>query len=89
MEILHKQLHLRLLADRRKLFMLAYMYKMSKIPGNVKTYCPEMLLRTGPKVKMKIDFKCNNLWDKLDINIQRSENMYEFKNVKKLDMSLL
>ena len=61
-----------------------------------------MLLRMGPKVKMKIDFtdkervlrspcyKCNNVWDKLDCKIQRSEHVYEFKkNLKKLDMSIL
>ena len=57
--------------------MLSYMYKISKIVDNVNNYRPEMLLRTGPKVKMKKTFtdktrvirspyyKCVQLWDKL------------------------
>ena len=36
--------------------MLSYMYKMSKIEDNVNIYRPEVLLRTGPKVKMKSAF---------------------------------
>ena len=58
-------------------FILILMYKLSKIEENVNIYRPEMLLRTGPKVKMKLDFTdrervlrspyyvCNRLWDKL------------------------
>ena len=56
MELQHKQLHLKFLSDRRKLFMLTYMYKMSLVEENVNDYRPEMLLRTGPNVNMKIDF---------------------------------
>ena len=54
MEVLHKELKLKLLVERRKLFMLALMYKLSKIENNVNTYRPEMLLRTSSKVKMKL-----------------------------------
>ena len=53
-------------------------------------YRPERVLRTAPKVKMKVDFtdkervrrspyyKCNRLWDKLDSSIQTSCNIIEF-----------
>ena len=65
-------------------------------------YRPEMLLRTGPKVKMKIAFmektrvlrspyyKCTQLCDKLQSVPQMSRNMSEFNNnMKKVDMSVL
>ena len=32
------------------------MYKFSKDEENVNRYRPEMMLRTGPKVKMKLPF---------------------------------
>ena len=64
------------------------------------TYRPEMLLRTGPKVKMKVSFTdkervrrspfyvCNRLWDKLDSSVQLSKTMLEFKNsLKRLDLT--
>ena len=99
MENLHRQLHLKLLSERRKMFMVMLMYKLSRDKDNVDTYRPEMTLRTGPKVKMKVPFTgkervrrspyymCNRLWDKLDSNIQLSHSMLEFKNsVKKLDL---
>ena len=35
---------------------LKMMYNLSKIEDNVNRYRPEMLFRTGPKVKMKIVF---------------------------------
>ena len=47
---------LKLLQDRRKMFMLKIMYKLSRDAENVNTYRPEVTLRTGPKVKMKIAF---------------------------------
>ena len=59
-----------------------------------------MQLRTGPKVKMKIEFtdkkrvlrspfyKRNTLWDRLDSDIQLADNMYEFKRkLKRIDIS--
>ena len=65
-------------------------------------YRPDILLRTGPKVKMKLAFTdkervlrspyymCNRLWDKLDSTIQLSKDIFEFKsNLKKIDLSLL
>ena len=36
--------------------MLMLMYKLSQDLDNIDTYHPEMLLRTGPKVKMKVPF---------------------------------
>ena len=100
METIHKELNLKLLGGRRKLFMLMLMYKLSKMDENVNRYRPEMLLRTGPKVKMKVDFTdrervlrspyytCNRLWDKLDVDIQHCETIFEFKNkLKKVDLS--
>ena len=61
-----------------------------------------MLLRNGPKVKMKLAFTekervlhspyyCGNrLWDKLDYNVQNAKTMLDFKNnLYKLDMSIL
>ena len=82
--------------------MLTLLYKLSKVKENVNRDRPEMLLRTGPKVKMKIDFTdrervlrspyyaCNRLWDKLDCNIQHSKTMLEFKNnLRKVNLSTL
>ena len=64
------------------------------------TYRPEMLLHTGPKVKMKIAFTnkervrrspfylCNALWDNLDSKIQVAKNVIEFKNIlSKMDLT--
>ena len=94
MENLHRKVRLKKLCDRRKLFMLKMMYKLSLSEENVNRYRPEVVLRTAPKVKMKIDFTdkervrrspyyvCNQLWDKLDSSVQTSINMFEF--VKKL-----
>ena len=53
---LHKQLHLKVLSERRKMFMLMLMYKLSIDIENVDARRPEMVLRTGPKVKMKVPF---------------------------------
>ena len=99
MEKLHKELHLKMLAQRRKRFMLMLMYKLSLDVENIDTYRPEMLLRTSPKVKMKVPFidkervrrspyyQCNRIWEKLDSDIQLSKSMFEFKNnLKKLDL---
>ena len=86
----HKELNLKMWADRRKLFMLSMMYKMSLEENNVERCGPEMLLRTGPKVKMKIAFTnkervlrspyytCNRLWEKLDSTIQTSKTVVDF-----------
>ena len=83
----HTKLHLKMLNNRRKIFMLVLMYKLSKIKENVNTVRPERMLRTGPKVKMKIAFtdkervlhspyyKCNRLWEQLSSDIQLSENI--------------
>ena len=92
MEKLHDKLHLKMLYVRRKTFMLKMMYKLSKTEDNVDRYRPEMLLQTGPKVKMKIAFTdkervkkspyylCNQLWERLESNIQLSSTLVEFKN---------
>ena len=56
MKKLHVEHNLKMLHDRRKLSMLKIMYKLSQEAENVNTYRPEVMLRTGPKVKMKIDF---------------------------------
>ena len=100
MKNLHVKLKLKMLQDRRKMFMLKIMYKLSRDAENVNTYRPEVTLRTGPKVKMKIAFTdkervckspyylCNNLLNKLDSSIQRSKNIYEFKDqLKRVDLT--
>ena len=82
--------------------MLKMMYKLSQEDNNIEHYRPEMLLCTGPKVKMKIVFTkkervlrspyylCNILWDKLDSTAQRAKNVVEFKNIlKKMDLTEL
>ena len=82
--------------------MLKLVYKLSRDPENVNSYRPEMLLRTAPKVKMKIDFTdketvrrspfylCNRLWDKIDSSIQTSINICEFSNrLRVIDFSEL
>ena len=56
MKELHSKLNLKLLNERRKIFMLKLMYKLSQDNENVNRYRPEMILRTAPKVKMKIEF---------------------------------
>ena len=88
----HVKLNLKMLNDRRKMFMLKLMFKLSKDVENVNTYRPERILRTAPKVKMKIEFTdkervrrslyymCNQLWDKLDSEVQCSGNVFEFAN---------
>ena len=77
------------------------MYKLSRDMENMNSYRPEMLLRTAPKVKMKIDFidkervrlspyyMSNQLiWDKIDSSIQTSKPMLEFSNkLRVIDLS--
>ena len=72
MKELHSKLNLKLLNERRKIFMLKLMYKLSQDNENVNRYRPEMILRTAPKVKMKKDkervrrspyYIGNQLWD--------------------------
>ena len=102
MKSLHDKLNLKMLTDRRKMFMLKMIYKQSKDPENVNTYRPETVLRTGPKVKMKLAFidkdrvykspyyLCNQLWNKLDSKIQLSTSLIEFReSLKKIDLSEL
>ena len=102
MKEMPKDLNLKRLDDRGKLFMLKMMYKMSKDENNIEHYRPEMLLRTGPKVKMKKAFTnkervlrslfylCNNLWDKLQSNVQMAANVIDFKNIlNKMDLTEL
>ena len=63
-------------------------------------YRPEVVLRTAPKVKMKVDFTdkekvcrspyylCNQVWDKLDSSVQCSKNIFEFtKKISQLKLS--
>ena len=90
MEKLHTELHLQLLSDRRKRFMLMLMYKLSRDDMNVNTHRPDRILRTGPKVKLKVPFTDkervlrspyyvgSRLWDRLDVDFQRSNNIWEF-----------
>ena len=102
MEDLHRQLNLKPLAERRKLFMLKLVYKLSREEENINNYRPQILSRTGPKVQMKIAFTdkervlrspyylCNRLWDKLNREIQLSKSIWEFKsNSKRIDLSSL
>ena len=56
MNELHKKHKLKLLCERRKVFMLKLMYKLSQDAENVNDYRPHMVLRTAPKVKMKLDY---------------------------------
>ena len=99
---LHTKFNLKMLNDRRKIFMLKMMYKLSREKENVNTYRPEMLLRTAPKVKMKIEFTdkekvrrspyymCNQLWDKIDSGVQTANSMLEFtKGLRSIDLSVL
>ena len=100
MKKLHVKHNLKMLHDRRKLFMLKIMYKLSREAENVNTYRPEVMLRTGPKVKMKIDFTdkdrvcrspyylCNKMWNKLNSSVQRADTLYAFKkHLKKMDLT--
>ena len=76
------------------------MYKLSQDIKNVNSYRPEMILRTAPKVKMKIEFTdkervrrspyyiCNSLWDKLDSQTQALNSILEFSNrLRSIDIS--
>ena len=82
--------------------MLKIMFKLSLIDENVDMNRPEMQLRTGPKVKMKVAFKdkervkrspcyvCNKLWDKLESETQHSHNVIEFTNkLKAVNLMML
>ena len=102
MKNLHEQLSLMKLSDRRKMFMLKYMYKCSQCEERVNSYRPKVELRARPKVKMKITFSkkervlrspyylCNKLWDQLDHTVQTLNSCFEFTTaVKKLDLSKL
>ena len=73
-----------------------------KDESNDERYRPQLLLRTGPKVKMKIVFTnkervlkslfylCNKLWAKLDSTVQRAKSVTEFRNIlNKMDLSEL
>ena len=99
---IHTKFNLKMLNDRRKIFMLKIMYKLSREKENVNTYRPEMLLRTAPKVKSKIEFTdkekvrrspyymCNQLWDKIDSGVQTANSMLEFtKGLWSIDLSVL
>ena len=99
---LHGKLNLEMLNVRRKRFMLKLMYKLSRDDGNVDRYRPERVLRTAPKVKMKVEFTdrervlrspfyvCNRLWDKLDSETQLSANITAFTYMlHKIDLSEL
>ena len=61
-----------------------------------------MLLRTGPKVKIKMVFTdkervkrspyylCNQLWDKLDSDVQQSNTLVEFSTkLRSIDVQQL
>ena len=100
MRNMHKELNLKWLDYRRKMFMLKMMYKLSKDESNIERYRPEMLLRTGPKVKMKVAFTnkervlkspyylCNKLWEKMDSKVQMAQNVVEFKTMlNKMDLT--
>ena len=82
--------------------MLKMMYKLSLKDENLDKYRPDRILRTHPKVKMKVDFTDkervrrspyylgNQFWDKLDVNVQLSKNLLLFGNeIKKIDVSNL
>ena len=56
MEGLHKKLNMKLLCNRRKLLMLETVYKLSQDAENMNNYRPEITLRTGAKVKRKVEF---------------------------------
>ena len=102
MNALHLRFRLQHLENRRKMFMLKMMYKLSLKDENLDKYRPDRILRTHPKVKMKVDFTDkervrrspyylgNQLWDKLDVNVQLSKNLLLFGNeIKKIDVSNL
>ena len=69
------------------------MLKLSRDIDNVNLYRPERILRTAPKVKMKLEFidkervkrspyyVGNQLWDKLDITTQNAMNIMEFSKL--------
>ena len=92
MNKLHDTLGLKLLYVRMKIFMLKIMFKLSLVDENVDLYRPEMQLRTGSKIKMKIPFTdkervkrsplylCNKLWEKLDSETQHLNNVIDFTN---------
>ena len=99
---LHGRVRLEMLENRRKRFMLKMMYKLSLIDSNIDHYRPSRVLRTCPKVKMKIDFTdkervrrspyhlCNQLWDKLEAETQNSPNGFIFDNyIKRMDLAAL
>ena len=82
------------------MFTLMLMYKLSIDIENVDARRPEMVLRTGPKVKMKVPFTekervrrspfyvGSRLWDKLESSVQNANSLLEFKNfLKQIDIN--
>ena len=80
--------------------MLKPTFKFSQEDENVNRCRLERVLRTAPKVKMKIDFTdkekvrrspyyvCNKLWDKLDSTTQSAMKLCDFTNkIKSINMS--
>ena len=96
----HERVRLQMLGNRRKMFMLNMMYKLSLNYVNVDKYRPDRILRTCPKVKMKVEYTdkervrkspyylCNQLWDKLEADVQLSPNRFVFReNIKKIEFA--
>ena len=81
-----------MLQDLRTFFILKLIFKLSKDVMNINNYRPERILRTAPKVKMKIDFTDkervrrspyylrNKLRNKIDSLIQLVDTMCEFSS---------
>ena len=73
--------------------MLKLMHKLSQDIENVNRYRPEMILRTAPKVEMKIEFTvkergrrspcyiCKSLWGKCYSPTQAANSIFEFSNL--------
>ena len=99
MDAMHKTFGLCKLKIRRKLFILNTMYKYSKKIENVEVYRPNIMLRTGPKVKLKLPFTAKDrvikssyylvvcLWNKLDADLQTADSFMVIKQkLKKFDI---
>ena len=62
MEGLHRKLNLKLVCNRRKLFMLKMVYTLSQDAEDMNNYRPEITLRTGEKLKVKVDLLISNVY---------------------------
>ena len=102
MDVLNTDLHLMKLDEKRTMFMLVAMYRIGRDYHILDMNLPDIVLRNRDKIRLKIAFSnkgrgkrnpfylCKNTWNRLDIETQRYDNIFVFKNqTRKMKLSNL